>query len=101
MFEAVTEAKNVRYLVVDASTGFSPYANSIQPNVNGSGSYPDDHYVWQDRSTGLYLLFITDELRDKMVGSSDWEMARGKLARELKRKSFTSPPIRQSGAITS
>jgi hypothetical protein len=73
VFEALTEAKKVRYLVVDASTGFTPHKETVQPNMNGQGSYLDDHCVWQDRTTGLYLLYITDELREKMVGSSDWE----------------------------
>lgn len=76
----------VQYIVVDGSTGYYPYRHLIRPNANAGNSYLDDQYLWKDQSTGLYLLFITDELREKMVGSSDDEMNRGKLAIDLRRK---------------
>lgn len=86
---------NINYIVVDGSTGFWPYRSSIQQNKNGEGAYLDDHYLWKDRSSGIYILYITDELREKMMSSSEWEMKRGKLARDLKKKffHFASNPI--------
>lgn len=90
---------NVQYIVVDGSTGFLPYKDTIQPNANGQGAYLDDHYVWQDRSSGLYLFYIIDDMREKMFGSSDREMVRGKLALDLKRKFFyfaANPIVRRN-----
>ncbi|MBF0323350.1 MAG: hypothetical protein HQL62_10515, partial [Magnetococcales bacterium] len=85
---ALQRAEQVRFLVVDGSTGFWPYRESIQPGSHTHGIHLDEHYVWQDRETGLYLLFIDDELREKMLTASVREQQRGKLHRDLRRKLF-------------
>jgi hypothetical protein len=98
----VTEAlkrTGVQYIVVDGSTGFYPYESTVKLNENGKGIHPDDQYLWQDESSGLYILYITDELREKIVASSEEEMKRGKLARDLRHKFFyfaSQPNVRRN-----
>lgn len=77
---------NVKYVVVDASTGFEPHRLSIKANNNAAGLYLDHHYLWQDELTGLYILYIDDEMRSKMLGSTKYEYSRGKLAINLRKK---------------
>ena len=83
--EALLEA-NIKYLILDASTGFEPHKKSIKVNHNSTGLYVDHHYLWQDEQTKLYILFIDDEMRNKLLGSSSYEYLRGKLARDLRKK---------------
>jgi len=83
--EALAET-NIRYIVVDASTGFEPHKWSMRGNANAAGKYLDHHYLWQDERTGLYILYIDDEMRGKMVGSNEYEYRRGKLSMALRRK---------------
>jgi hypothetical protein len=85
----------VQYIVIDGSTGFYPYRDTTQPNANAGTAFLDDQYLWRDQRIGLYLLYITDELREKMVGSSDFELDRGKLAIDLRRKFlyFAANPV--------
>ena len=86
VMEAFRRARTVRYLVVDGSTGFDPHRASIRPNANASGLYLDHQYLWQDQRTGLYILYIDDEMRQAMLGSRDVEFQRGKLAAGLRQK---------------
>lgn len=83
--EALKKA-NIKYIVVDASTGFDPHRSSIKANENAVGLYLDHHYLWQDETTGLYVLFIDDEMRNKILGSSEYEYFRGKLVLDLRKK---------------
>jgi len=83
--EALKET-NVRYLVLDASTGFEPHRWSVKGNTNAAGLYLDHHYLWQDELTKLYIFFIDDEVRNKMLGSTVYEYSHGKLARDLRKK---------------
>ncbi|MBF0153315.1 MAG: hypothetical protein HQL64_06200 [Magnetococcales bacterium] len=95
---ALQRADAIRFLVVDGSTGFWPYRETVQANANAEGVYLDDHYLWQDRETGLYLLFITDEVREKLLQASTWERQRGKIERDLRRKFFhfaANPEVRR------
>ncbi|MBF0138271.1 MAG: hypothetical protein H7833_18620 [Magnetococcus sp. DMHC-1] len=95
---ALQRADQICFLVVDGSTGFWPYRETVQTNAHADGIYIDDHYLWQDRETGLYLLFITDEVREKLLAASAWERQRGKLEKDLRRKFFyfaANPEIRR------
>ena len=85
IIEALKET-NVKYIVVDASTGFEPHRWSLKGNNNAADLYLDHHYLWQDELTGLYILYIDDEVRNKMLGSSKYEYLRGKLAMDLRKK---------------
>lgn len=101
VFEALRKA-NVKYIVVDASTGFEPHRWSIKGNNNAFGLYLDHHYLWQDELTGLYILYIDDEMRNKMLGSSKYEYSRGKLAMDLRKKLLyfaSHPDIRGNNLI--
>lgn len=96
-------SRQIKYIVIDERTGFDPYEGSKKPNGNvSSRAFLDGQYLWQDAKTGLYLLFITNEMKEHMVGSSPDETARGKLARPLRQKLLyfaANPVVREKNLL--
>ncbi|MQA95680.1 MAG: hypothetical protein GEV11_13885, partial [Streptosporangiales bacterium] len=80
------EADAIRYIVLDGSTAFAPYRSTAKPGAGAEGRFLDHAYLWQDQVSGLYVLFIDDDLREQMVGNSHEEQVRGELALSLRRK---------------
>jgi hypothetical protein len=50
------------------------------------GRWVNWQYLWRDRVTGLKVLFIDPEMKDRLLGADDHDADRGKIARDLRRK---------------
>lgn len=72
--DALKSSGAVCYIVAEGTTGFNPFLPSVD------GSLPDSkrlwHYLWRDRWSGLYILYIDSWMRDNMAAGDYY---RGKL----------------------
>ena len=50
------------------------------------GRWVNWQYLWRDRTSGLKVLFIDPEMKDKLLRSDDREADLGKVTRDLRRK---------------
>jgi hypothetical protein len=50
------------------------------------GRWVNWQYLWRDRVSGLKVLFIDPEMKDKLLGANDREADRGKVTLDLRRK---------------
>jgi hypothetical protein len=50
------------------------------------GRWVNWQYLWRDRVSGLKVLFIDPEMKDRLLGADDHDADRGKIARDLRRK---------------
>lgn len=50
------------------------------------GRWVNWQYLWRDRTSGLKVLFIDPEMKDRLLGADDHDADRGKIARDLRRK---------------
>ena len=85
----------VEFLVVDAGAhedGRNETNIDVQ-NVDppmgvhdGKGRFVDWQYLWYDRCSATYLLFIDRETKDRLLGSTAEEADRGTMALNLRRK---------------
>ena len=50
------------------------------------GRWTNWQYLWRDRRTGLKVLFIDPEMKDKLLRVDDRDADRGKMERDLRRK---------------
>ncbi|GAA5118503.1 hypothetical protein [Pseudonocardia adelaidensis] len=50
------------------------------------GRWVSWQYLWRDRASGLKVLFIDPEMKDKLLGADDRDADRGKVAYDLRRK---------------
>ena len=91
----------IRYLVADASAGYDVYKGSIQPNENAKGVDLGSSLLWRDESTGVYLLFIDDELRGGPFENSQSHLGKPSLAlrRRLMRYAI-DPALRTKNLLT-
>ena len=91
----------IRYLVADASTGYDIYKESIQPNENAKGVDLGPSMLWRDQTTGVYLLFIDDDLRGGPFENSQSYMGKPNLAlrRRLMRHAI-DPALRSKNLLT-
>lgn len=97
------EANRIRYVVVDEQTGFGDNCGSMKRGEHASGNvHLDGQYLWQDEKSKLYILVINDELKEKMLDSSEAEWRRGKLALPLRQKLLyfaANPVIREKNLL--
>ncbi len=94
----------IEYLVVDGSTGFLPHKSTAQHNAASAKLYLDHTFVWQDQTTGLNLLYMDGDMKDKLFEAAPDEFRRGKLARSLRLKllyfaSHSDPANQQDGYL--
>jgi hypothetical protein len=73
----------IEYMVLDGLTGYGCNAASAEPNNGAKGLDVGPNFLWQDRETGLYLLFIDDQFKDRATW--DGSYARPKPALSLRR----------------
>jgi hypothetical protein len=83
----------VEYIVVDAArpdahAGRTTVVHDPQPPLGqmSGDRWIDWPYLWRDRTSGVKLLFIDPEMKDKLLGADNVETDRGKVARDLRRK---------------
>ena len=94
----------VRYVVLDADTGYVDNEASIERATTADGLDLGRHFLWQDRVTGRYLLFIDDWLKDNALpvysadelsqGRGDWVLGRPPTAVRRYLMSFALDPRR-------
>jgi hypothetical protein len=93
----VTDAlreSGVEFLVVDA--GADEHGNwdsntivqDTKPEIgkHDARRYVDWQYLWRDKRTGAYLLFIDRETKDKLLSATGKEADRGTMPLDLRRK---------------
>ncbi|TQM38162.1 hypothetical protein [Pseudonocardia cypriaca] len=91
--EALQKA-GVEYLVVDGGhqeNGEEDTATVVRSTSPAMGRETDGRwvnwqYLWRDRTTGLKVLFIDPEMKDRLLGASDHDADRGKVDYDLRRK---------------
>jgi hypothetical protein len=91
--EALQKA-DMSYLVVDGGhheNGEEDTATVVRDTRPPMGRETDGRwvnwqYLWRDRATGLKVLFIDPEMKDKLLGADDREADLGKVTRDLRRK---------------
>ena len=67
----------VRYVVFDAATGYYDNEASIQTNHNADGIDVGPAMLWQDRTTGTFVLYIDGFMKDNVVsGTDEWKLGR-------------------------
>jgi hypothetical protein len=95
----------MRYLVVDAETTLEldTYRRTANPPVGSlvNDRYLDHQYLWQDWTSGLYLLMIQGDLRDGMFAHTPKEYEQGKLPLQLRRKllGYAATPVRRDNLL--
>jgi hypothetical protein len=88
------QANHMEYVVVDGGVHENglldpiPKITNPQPPMGDvtAGRWVNWQYLWRDRTSGLKVLFIDREMKDKLLGASPSEADRGKPALELRRK---------------
>jgi hypothetical protein len=94
-----------RYLVVDAETTLELdiHRQTADPPVGSlvDGRYLDHQYLWQDSTSGFYLLMIQRDLREGLFAHEKEEYEQGKLPCELRRKflGFAATPVRRGNLL--
>jgi hypothetical protein len=91
--EALQKA-GVEYLVVDGGSRENGEEDTATVVRNPSplmgretdGRWVNWQYLWRDRTSGLKVLFIDPEMKDKLLGADDHDADRGKVAYDLRRK---------------
>jgi hypothetical protein len=85
---------DMQFLVVDGGEGENGEEDDATVVRNASppmgretdGRWVNWQYLWRDRASGLKVLFIDPEMKDRLLGADDYDADRGKIARDLRRK---------------
>lgn len=94
VMDALTE-EGMRYVVVDAGTHEDGTLDRVtvvrdpQPamgTLDNGGRWVNWQYLWRDATTGLKVLFIDPEMKEKLLGGPEPEADRGKVTFDLRRK---------------
>ena len=107
--EALQKA-GMSYLVVDGGhteNGEGDTATVVrdaQPPMGREtdGRWVNWQYLWRDRASGLKVLFIDPEMKDKLLGADDRDADRGKVAYDLRRKFMelaAQPELRRGNLV--
>lgn len=91
--EALQKA-GMEFLVVDGGhhengeEDTATVVRATQPRMGREtdGRWVNWQYLWRDRVSGLKVLFIDPEMKDRLLGADDHDADRGKIARDLRRK---------------